>query len=291
MIKSMTGYGKKSITFNNKKISVEIKSLNSKNLNLQVRIPESYNSKDLEIRNVLSEELKGGKISFTLNIDNHERNSLNLNKEKISLYYKELETIALKHNLKPENEQLLQAVLRLPDITENEAEEENPEEWKQIKNLIKETIKEIQKFRLQEGASAERDITENIQKIEQLIPEVEKYESERIETVKERLNSKLKEFIDSGNQNGDRFEQEIIYFLDKFDINEEKIRLKNHCTFFIETMQQNEVVGNKLGFIAQEIGREINTLGSKANHAEIQKIVVNMKDYLGKVKEQSLNIL
>ncbi|RLD49533.1 MAG: hypothetical protein DRI94_11060, partial [Bacteroidetes bacterium] len=142
-----------------------------------------------------------------------------------------------------------------------------------------------------EGASAERDITENIQKIEQLIPEVEKYESERIETVKERLNSKLKEFIDSGNQNGDRFEQEIIYFLDKFDINEEKIRLKNHCTFFIETMQQNEVVGNKLGFIAQEIGREINTLGSKANHAEIQKIVVNMKDYLGKVKEQSLNIL
>lgn len=287
----MTGYGKKSITFNNKKISIEIKSLNSKNLNLQVRIPESYNSKDLEIRNLLSQELKGGKISFILSIDNHENDSENLNTEKISMYYNELEEIARKHRLNPENENLLQAVLRLPDVIKNEDEEENPEEWKQIKHLISETIKEIQKFRLQEGASAEKDIAENIQKIENLIPEIEKYEDERIETVKERLRLKLKDYIDTENQNGDRFEQEIIYFLDKFDINEEKIRLKNHCKFFIETMQQNEIAGNKLGFIAQEIGREINTLGSKANHSEIQKIVVNMKDYLGKIKEQSLNIL
>ncbi len=291
MIKSMTGYGKKSITFNNKKISVEIKSLNSKNLNLQVRIPESYNSKDLEIRNLLSKELKGGKISFTLSIDNHENDSIKLNNEKISTYYKELEEIARKHQLNPENEQLLQAVLRLPDVIQIEDEEENPEEWEEIKRLISETIKEIQKFRIQEGASAEKDIAENIRKIEKLIPEIEKYEDERIETVKERLRLKLKDYIDTENQNGDRFEQEIIYFLDKFDINEEKIRLKNHCKFFIETMQQNEIAGNKLGFIAQEIGREINTLGSKANHSEIQKIVVNMKDYLGKIKEQSLNIL
>jgi len=291
MIKSMTGYGKKSITFNNKKISVEIKSLNSKNLNLQVRIPESYNSKDLEIRNLLSKELKGGKISFILSIDNHENNSVSLNTEKISMYYNELEEIARKHRLNPENENLLQAVLRLPDVIKSEDEEENPEEWKQIKDLISETIKEIQKFRIQEGASAEKDITENIKKIEKLIPKIEKYEDERIETVKERLKLKLKDYIDTENQNGDRFEQEIIYFLDKFDINEEKIRLKNHCKFFIETMHQNEIAGNKLGFIAQEIGREINTLGSKANHSEIQKIVVNMKDYLGKIKEQSLNIL
>jgi len=287
----MTGYGKKSITFNNKKISIEIKSLNSKNINLQVRTPESYNNKDLEIRNLLSEKLKGGKISFTLSVENHESDSLNLNKKKISEYYKELVEIARNNHLNPENEHLLQAVLRLPDVIQTGNEKENPEEWKQIKYLISETIKEIQKFRIQEGASAEKDLSENIKKIETLIPEIEKYENERIKTVKERLRLKLKDFVDTENQNGNRFEQEIIYFLDKFDINEEKIRLKNHCKFFIETMKQNEIAGNKLGFIAQEIGREINTIGSKANHSEIQKIVVNMKDYLGKIKEQSLNIL
>jgi len=287
----MTGYGKKSITFNNKKISIEIKSLNSKNLNLQVKIPESYNHKDLEIRNQLSKELKGGKISFTLAVENHEIDILKLDKEKISLYFKELAEIAETHNLNPENEHLLQAVLRLPDIIKNEEDELNPEEWNKIKVLINETISEIQKFRIQEGAALEKDIKKNIENILKLIPEVEKYEDERIETVKERLKSKLNEHFDSGKQNEDRFEQEIILFLDKFDINEEKIRLKNHCKYFIETMQQNDVAGNKLGFISQEIGREINTLGSKANHAEIQKIVVTMKDYLGKVKEQNLNIL
>lgn len=291
MIKSMTGYGKKSITFNNKKISIEIKSLNSKNLNLQVRIPDSYSHKDLEIRNKLSKELKGGKISFTLSIENHKTDILKLDKEKISLYFNELVKIAEKNNLKPENEHLLQTILKLPDVIKNEEEENNPEEWEKTKDLFDDVIKEIQKFRLQEGAAAEKDIIDNIHKIEQLIPEIEKYENERIETVKERLKSKLGEFFETGNQNADRFEQEIIYFLDKFDINEEKIRLKNHCKYFIETMKKDEPTGNKLGFIAQEIGREINTLGSKANHAEIQKIVVNMKDYLGKVKEQSLNVL
>ncbi len=291
MIKSMTGYGKKSLTIDNKKISVEIKSLNSKNLNLQVKIPEAFNNKELEIRNLLSKELKGGKISFILNVENHETDIFKLDKEKISLYFNELSEIAKSHNLKPENEHLLQVVLRLPDIIKNKEESENPEEWQEIKKIISVTISEINKFRAQEGLSAEKDIKENLQQIISLIPEVEKYENARIETVKERLKSKLNEYLDASKQNADRFEQEIILFLDKFDINEEKIRLKNHCEYFLETMQQNEVVGNKLGFIAQEIGREINTLGSKANHAEIQKIVVNMKDYLGKVKEQSLNIL
>lgn len=291
MIKSMTGYGKKSITFNNKKISIEIKSLNSKNLNLQVKIPDSYTHKEFYIRNKLSKELKNGKISFTLSIENHKTDILKLDKEKISLYFGELVKIAETNNLKPENEHLLQAVLQLPDIIKNEEEKNNLEEWEKIKNLFNDVITEIQKFRLQEGASAEKDIIENIHKIEQLIPEVEKYENERIKTVKERLKSKLGEFLDSENQNADRFEQEIIYFLDKFDINEEKIRLLNHCKYFSETLKKDEPAGNKLGFIAQEIGREINTLGSKANHYEIQKIVVNMKDYLGKIKEQSLNIL
>ena len=291
MIKSMTGYGKKSATFNNKKISVEIKSLNSKNLNLQIKIPELYNSKELEIRNLLSKELKGGKISFTLIIDSHESKNLNLDKEKITFYYKELKKIAEENNLNPENEQLLQAVLKLPDAIKSQDEEENPEEWKKIRILIEETIEEIQKFRIQEGIASQEDMIENINNIVSLIPEIEKYENERIETVKERLHSKLNEYLDGNKQNEDRFEQEIIYFLDKFDINEEKIRLQNHCLYFLETMKKNDAVGNKLGFIAQEIGREINTLGSKANHAEIQKIVVNMKDRLGKIKEQSLNIL
>ncbi len=291
MILSMTGYGKKTAYINNKKISIEIKTLNSKNLNLQVKIPESYNNKDLEIRDLLARELKGGKISFILSVENNNIEEINLDKEKISAYYRVLAEIAEENNLNPENQNILQVVLSLPDVVKSRDEEENSDEWQEIVNLITETIKEVNKFRLQEGKSLEKDISENIEQIEKLIPQIEKYEKERTETVKERLKLKLSEFLEGDKQNKDRFEQEIIYFLDKFDINEEKIRLKNHCRYFIETMQQNEIVGNKLGFIAQEIGREINTLGSKANHVEIQKIVVNMKNYLGKVKEQSLNVL
>ncbi len=291
MIRSMTGYGKQSITLKDKTISIEIKSLNSKNLNIQTRLPELYSHKDLEIRNILSQELIGGKISFLLSIENHKNTHAVLDHEKIALYYKELVEIAEKNKINPANENLLQSVLQLPDITKKEEEVENPEEWQQILNLLKETIKEIQNFRIQEGENAEKDLIKNIQHIEHLIPEIESYEAERIDLVKERLEIKLKEYLGGNTQNTERFEQEIIYFLDKFDINEEKIRLKNHCDYFIETMHTNEVSGNKLGFIAQEIGREINTLGSKANHTEIQKIVINMKDYLGKIKEQSLNIL
>lgn len=287
----MTGYGKQSITLKDKTISIEIKSLNSKNLNIQTRLPELYSHKDLEIRNILSQELIGGKISFLLSIENHKNTHAVLDHEKIALYYKELVEIAEKNKINPANENLLQSVLQLPDITKKEEEVENPEEWQQILNLLKETIKEIQNFRIQEGENAEKDLIKNIQHIEHLIPEIESYEAERIDLVKERLEIKLKEYLGGNTQNTERFEQEIIYFLDKFDINEEKIRLKNHCDYFIETMHTNEVSGNKLGFIAQEIGREINTLGSKANHTEIQKIVINMKDYLGKIKEQSLNIL
>jgi len=291
MIKSMTGYGKKVKIINNKKITVEIKTLNSKNLNLQIKIPENLNNKELKIRTILSENLKGGKISFILSSENPLNENINLNEEKIQSYFDILEKIAKKNKLNPENQNILQAVLNLPDIIVKEEEEDNPEEWKEIQKLINETISEIQKFRIQEGKALQKDISENINRIEKLIPEIEKYENERIETVKNRLKSKLSEFLEGNAKNDDRFEQEIIYFLDKFDINEEKIRLRNHCKYFSETLQKDEPVGNKLGFIAQEIGREINTLGSKANHSEIQKIVVNMKDYLGKVKEQSLNIL
>ncbi len=287
----MTGYGKKVKIINNKKITVEIKTLNSKNLNLQIKIPENLNNKELKIRTILSENLKGGKISFILSSENPLNENINLNEEKIQSYFDILEKIAKKNKLNPENQNILQAVLNLPDIIVKEEEEDNPEEWKEIQKLINETISEIQKFRIQEGKALQKDISENINRIEKLIPEIEKYENERIETVKNRLKSKLSEFLEGNAKNDDRFEQEIIYFLDKFDINEEKIRLRNHCKYFSETLQKDEPVGNKLGFIAQEIGREINTLGSKANHSEIQKIVVNMKDYLGKVKEQSLNIL
>ncbi|NPA67571.1 MAG: YicC family protein [Chlorobi bacterium] len=291
MIKSMTGYGKKTAVINNKKISVEIKSLNSKNMNLQIKLPESLNNKELHIRNILIKELKGGKINFTLTSEHANPAHINLDDEKINAYYKKLSEIAVKNGLVPELQNIFQAILKMPDIIKNEDEEENPEEWTDIKNLILETINEITKFRMQEGKALEADISENIKAIEKLIPEIEKYEDRRIQTVKDRLKNKLNEFLEPSKQNEDRFEQEIIYFLDKFDINEEKIRLKNHCKYFLETMQKNETVGNKLGFIAQEIGREINTLGSKANHAEIQKTVVNMKNHLNKVKEQILNVL
>ena len=291
MIKSMTGYGKISEIINNKKITIEIKSLNSKNFNLYIKIPEEYNEKELEIRNIIFNSLAGGKINFLLTVEDENITKSRLNKDIINSYYKELSEIAKQNNLNVEKGQIFQSILKLPDVLKNEEKEINKEEWEQIKELITQSINKLDNFRIQEGTALETDIIDKVKNIEALIPEVEKYEDERIETTSKRIKTKLNDFINADEQSKERFEQEIIYYLDKFDLNEEKSRLKNHCKYFYETSKLKESSGTKLGFIAQEMGREINTIGSKANHTEIQKIVVNMKDNLGKIKEQLLNIL
>ncbi|MCD4792575.1 MAG: YicC family protein [Bacteroidales bacterium] len=291
MLKSMTGYGKISEVKDSKKIIIEIKSLNSKSFNPYIKIPELYNEKEIDIKNILFNNLKGGKINFTMQIE--DENSINniLNKKTVNNYLNQLTDIAEENKIDIKNEQILQAVLRLPDILTTEELFIDENEWTFIRELINKAILKIDSFRLQEGKVLEKDIIEKIIAIKELIPKIESFEDERIESVKNRLNIKLNDYINLNEQNKDRFEQEIIYYLDKFDINEEKIRLKNHCEYFTETMKSKEPVGTKLGFIAQEIGREINTIGSKANHSEIQKTVVIMKDNLGKAKEQLLNVL
>ncbi len=286
----MTGYGKNSKIINDKKVAVEIKSLNSKNFNAYIKIPDEFNDKELEIRNMIFNTLLGGKISFSLTVEHENIHKNILNKELINSYLSELKEIAKEHSLKPENENLILAALKLPDVFQNEKKEINKEEWNDILDCIRLTINGLDNFRVQEGNSLKKDILDKVKNIEKLIPSVEKYEDERIETTAKRIKSKLNDFFKE-EESKERFEQEIIYYLDKFDLNEEKSRLKNHCKYFYETVKLNEPSGTKLGFIAQEMGREINTIGSKANHTEIQKIVVNMKDNLGKIKEQLLNVL
>jgi len=291
MIKSMTGYGKISKIIESKKVTVEIKSLNSKSFNLYIKIPEEYNEKELEIRNIIFNSLSGGKINFMLTVEDENITSKRLNKAVINSYIKELTELAELNGLNAEKQNLIQAILKLPDVLKNDEKEVHKYEWTKIAEVIKQTITNLDNFRIQEGDALEKDIIDKVKNIEYLIPEVEKYEGARIETTSNRIKSKLNDFFSGDEQNKERFEQEIIYYLDKFDLNEEKTRLINHCQYFYETAKLNEPSGTKLGFIAQEMGREINTIGSKANHTEIQKIVVNMKDNLGKIKEQLLNVL
>jgi uncharacterized protein (TIGR00255 family) len=291
MIKSMTGYGKSVGYFQNKTISVEIKSLNSKSLNLYTKIPDCFSDKELFIRNEITNFLQNGKISATITLDSDIDKTVKLNISVIESYYNQLSEISKKFNRNFNDENVLQIIMRMPEVYKMQNEDNNPDEWNVVVETLKSAIIEIDNFRIQEGKSLENDIMSKLNKIMDLIPEVEKYESERITLIKDRLNSKLNENISKEEQNDNRFEQEIIYYLDKFDLNEEKSRLLNHCEYFIETVKLTESAGTKLGFITQEIGREINTLGSKANHAEIQKIAVQMKDELGKIREQILNIL
>lgn len=291
MLRSMTGYGKISEIKDSKKIIIEIKSLNSKSFNPYIKIPELYYEKEIDIKNILFNNMKGGKINFTLQIEDENNINNKLNKKTVNNYLNQLIEIAEDNDIDIKNEQILQAVMKLPDILKNEELSLNNNEWLLIKKLIHRTIDKIDSFRLQEGKALEKDISGKVITIKELIPKIESYEDERIDHVKSRLNSKLNDFLNTDEQNKERFEQEIIYYLDKFDLNEEKIRLTNHLEYFFETMKSTEPVGSKLGFIAQEIGREINTIGSKANHSEIQKIVVVMKDNLGKIKEQLLNVL
>lgn len=286
MIHSMTGFGKAFVQLPLKKITIEIKSLNSKNLDLSVRLPQQYKEKELEVRNVIAQRLERGKIECSVYIEvTGEETSSTINAPIVKAYIDQMRAIIPDADAT----ELMKMAVRMPDSLKVERCELDEEEWKKIQIILNEALDNIGSFRNQEGAKLQNDFEKRINNIRTLMNEVETYEEERINAVKERLRQGLEELKVNIDQN--RFEQELIYYIEKLDINEEKVRLTNHLDYFIETMSGNEANGRKLGFISQEMGREINTMGSKSNHAKMQKCVVLMKDELEKIKEQVLNIL
>jgi uncharacterized protein (TIGR00255 family) len=289
MIQSMTGFGRATLVLPNKKITVEVKSLNSKQVDINTRIPSFYKEKELDVRSYLSATLRRGKIELAIFVENTGMDSHHkINKDLVSTYMNSLQEVGEE---KVAAGELLNMAMRLPDAMKVEREEFDKEEWASVMMVVKEAVEALVDYRKTEGLSLEKDIKSQIATIDDLHDEVPKYEQERINTIKERISTKLSDVLQSVDFDRDRLEQEMIYFIEKLDVSEEKVRLKNHCAYFIETMESEESNGKKLGFISQELGREINTMGSKANHTEIQKLVVEMKDALEKIKEQTLNVL
>lgn len=286
----MTGYGKAECELSQKKVTIEIKSLNSKQMDLNTRISLLFREKDLEIRRDLSEKLIRGKVDFILYTESlGDESATKINSGIVRSYYKQMEQIAADLNIPLENN-ILQTILTLPEVVKNEREELDEQEWKSILDKISEAVISLDKFRIQEGSILKQDLVSNVNSITTLLKEVEQFEDERVSRIKEKIFDGLRDIsIEQLNEN--RLEQEMIFYMEKMDINEEKVRLKNHCDYFLETLELDEPVGKKLGFIAQEIGREVNTLGSKANHTEMQKLVIRMKDSLERMKEQLLNVL
>ena len=285
MIQSMTGYGKSILQLPTKKITIEIKSLNSKNLDLNVRVPAYYREKELEIRKGLAKALERGKIDFSIYIENNGTELISkINSNVVREYMKQLKEVH-----QADETELLKMAIRLPDSLKTEREELDEEEWMAISKGIDQAVQKISTYRKDEGMSLKNDFEVRISNIESLLEEVIKIDPERMAQVKERLKKGISELESKVDEN--RFEQELIYYIEKLDITEEKVRLKNHLAYFLKELNSNQSNGKKLGFITQEIGREINTVGSKSNFAPMQKLVVQMKDELEKIKEQNLNVL
>jgi uncharacterized protein (TIGR00255 family) len=291
MIKSMTGYGKAIAETPQKKITIEIKSLNSKQLDLNTKLPWLYKEKEPEIRNLISQRLDRGKIDFSIYCDMLDDEVVTvINKSAVRNYYNQFKEIAseLKIDL---DDQIFSAIMKLPDTLKTEKPEMPEEEWEMVKKQINESITMLDQYRIEEGNSIMTDLKKCVSKILSLLETVATFEVGRITKVREKLMTLLEESLGTDKVDKNRFEQEIIFYLEKYDINEEKVRLKTHCDYFVETISTQAPNGKILSFIAQEIGREINTIGSKANDASIQKLVVMMKDELEKIKEQTLNVL
>lgn len=285
MIQSMTGFGKATLQLPNKKITVEIKSLNSKSLDLNVRTPYVYREMELTLRNQIAQKLERGKVDFSLFIEiTGEETSSKINVPIVKAYINQLRQV-----VDGDDTELLKMAVRMPDALKTEREELDENEWKIIQGVIDQGLKNIQEFRTSEGIALEKEFLIRIGNILALMKETVALDGERIETVKNRLKTAIEELNVNVDEN--RFEQELIFYLEKYDITEEKVRLENHLNYFMETLAGSEANGRKLGFITQEIGREINTMGSKSNHAQMQKLVVQMKDELEKIKEQVLNVL
>ena len=292
MILSMTGYGKAVVTYKEKKISVEIKSLNSKNFDLSTRIAPLYREKEMEVRQTLANLLERGKVDFSLWIEKDAAlDATPINAKLVKNYYQQIKNIATEIGI-PEPNDWFSTLLHLPDVTtKTEIEILEEDEWNVTKQAINKAVECLIDFRKQEGAALERKFHEKINNIEALLKSIEPYEESRVPKIKEKIIEGLEQ-VAKVDYDRNRLEQELIYYIEKLDINEEKQRLANHLNYFRETMQEKgHGVGKKLGFIAQEMGREINTTGSKSNQAEMQNIVVKMKDELEQIKEQVLNVL
>ena len=292
MILSMTGYGKAVVTYKEKKINVEVKSLNSKSLDLSARIAPLYREKEMEIRRLLAQKLERGKVDFSLWVEKESTvDATPINAALVENYYKQIKAISESTGI-PEPEDWFTTLLRLPDVTtKTEVEVLDEEEWEVAQQAINEAIDKLTDFRKQEGAALQKKFTEKIDNIANLLKSIEPFEKSRVPKIREKIIDGLKQ-IPEVDYDKNRLEQELIYYIEKLDINEEKQRLTNHLKYFHETMKESgHGVGKKLGFIAQEMGREINTTGSKSNQAEMQNIVVKMKDELEQIKEQVLNAL
>ena len=286
MIQSMTGFGKATLQLSNKKITIEAKSLNSKGLDLNVRMPSAYREMELGLRNQISTALERGKIDFSVFIENSaEQTTSKVNVPIVKAYINQLREVYAD----ADETELMKMAVRMPDALKTEREEIDENDWAQIQTVIDESLVNIINFRKDEGVSLEKEFLLRIGNILSLMNEAVTYDAERVETVRTRLKTALDELKVNVDEN--RFEQELIFYLEKYDITEEKVRLENHLNYFIETLAGTEANGRKLGFITQEMGREINTMGSKSNHAQMQKLVVQMKDELEKIKEQVLNVL
>ncbi len=291
MSRSMTGYGKSDCVFNNKQYTVEIRSVNSKALDLNIKLPAVYREKESEVRTRLNQVVQRGKVDVFVYTDcQNGKSAGEINAAVFSAHMEQLEELLFNQGINLDKSSLVSSILRMPDILKQPLDELDEEEWKSVSDCFGRALASFDAFRLEEGATILQDILQRIANIEALLKQVEPYESQRLETVKQRILSGL-EALSAAEHDKNRFEQELIYYIEKFDITEEKVRLQQHCTYFADTSKAEEAPGRKLGFIAQEIGREINTMGYKANHVEIQKIVVQMKDELEKVKEQLLNVL
>lgn len=290
MILSMTGFGKAVVEMNDKKITAEIKSLNSKQLDLTIRIPQQYRECELPLRSLVAAELERGKVDLAITVESNAGTSQSIINKSLAFEYKrQIEDLAQEIGV-PEPEDWYSVLLRMPDIMKTEMPYMDDAEKEALNDAISNAIKELVAFRTQEGNRLEQFFKEKIENIQQLLNEVPKYEQERIEKIRGRIVDAL-EKLKNEDYDKNRLEQEMIFYIEKLDITEEKLRLQNHLDYFLSTMETGHGQGKKLGFISQEMGREINTLGSKANHAELQRIVVRMKDQLEQIKEQVLNVM
>ncbi len=284
----MTGYGKSVLHLSDKKVTIEVKSLNSKNLDLNVRIPSYYREKELNVRKELASKLVRGKVDFSIYVEmTADETSTSVNKGVVAEYMQQLRNVVQTGT--SDDVELLKMAVKMPDALKTSREELDENEWTQINQNIQEAIKEIIQYRVDEAASLEDDFKLRIQNIQSYLEEVKSFDEARIDYVKERLKKAIDDLKVETDEN--RFEQELIYYLEKLDINEEKVRLANHLTYFLQELATDDSNGKKLGFIVQEIGREVNTIGSKANFAPMQKVVIQMKNELEKIKEQILNVL
>lgn len=287
----MTGFGKASQEINNKKINIEIRTLNSKSLDFNIKIPANFREKEGEIRALASQYLERGKVDLWMSIEGYnEGGNYTINKELANAYLAQLKSFATENELKETD--WMQIIFRMPDVVKASEDSLSEDEWQMLKSTIVKAFEQVNDFRLSEGKDIEISLEKNVNRIAELLLQVQPFEETRIKLLRDKINRSLQDVLAESSIDKTRFEEEMVYYLEKFDISEEKTRLKRHCDYFLETMkEQQQYSGKKLNFISQEMGREINTLGSKANNADLQRIVVMMKEELEKIKEMVLNVL